>query len=152
MAGGGIVAGGILLIIVGLILPGVGAQQSVVQVGGYQVTRTTYPYAGLGQGLLILGIILLPIGFVAMAASSASRRREERERAQEREELYDLVGRTNSPSYVPIAAAPPLLPNPSASQTQPAVTFRSFCPECGQHLNSEFCPDDGTKTKPLGDL
>ncbi len=148
MAGGGIVVGGIALIIVGLILPGVGAQQALVQVGGYQVTQTTYPYAGLGQALLLLGIILVPVGFIAMAASASNKRREERERADERQQLYDLAARPATPVYLP---PPPVAPQTSGvSQAPTAPEFRSFCPNCGQHVNSEFCPDDGTKTKLLG--
>ncbi len=149
MAGGGIVAGGVALLIVGLILPGVGAQQTLVQVGQYQVTQTTYPYAGLGQALVILGIIMLPIGFIVMAVSSAHKRREERERAEERQQLFDLATRPATFAYVP---PPPVVPPAQTAPPPPpaSAAYRSFCPTCGQHLNSDFCPDDGMKTKSLG--
>lgn len=148
MAGGGIVASGILLIVAGLIVPGIGAQETLVEAGGYQVTQTTYPYASLGQMLLIVGVILVPVGFIAMAASASSKRRQEREQRQERQQLYDLVAHTATPAY-----APPLPVVPQVETVHQTVSnpeFRSFCPSCGQRLNSEFCPSDGTKAKPLG--
>ncbi len=148
MAGGGVVAGGIALIIVGLILPGVGVPQTIVQVGGYQVTQTTYPYAGLGQVLFILGLILVPIGFIAMAASASSKRREERERLEERQQLYDLAARPATPMYLP---PPQVVPQTTAARNGSFGSEpRAFCPSCGQRVDSDFCPDDGTKTKPLG--
>lgn len=151
MAGGGVVALGIVMIIAGLVLPGVGAQQTIAGAGPYQVTQTVYPYAGLGAALVLLGIIVLFAGFLIVGLSAARKNRDEREQREERERLYELASRPTSPQLV---VAPQYVPSSQAtavmSPAPPSAPSETmFCPACGKRANCRFCPDDGTEMKPL---
>lgn len=144
MAGGGIVAAGILLIIFGLVLPGIPAQSTIAGVGGIQVTQTTYPYGGIGGVVVILGFGVLIAGFLIMAGSSRERREKELdERFRfERSMAPQIQYQPMFPQATPLQS----LPLPSSGPPE----ARMFCPACGNQYSAslgKFCPRDATELK-----